>query len=223
MFERFSGKVVILLAVLLIPLEVSAHPKVIRIIYPNYSDRVRGTVVVHGRTDYFTTVRFSFDNWSSPVLRPYRSTRYWWYFQATFDTSSVPSHTSLLTATAADGASTSILLRVDNEPPPVIRDLSARRREGGVEITWSAPPDDAFHPVEGVQRYVIKYSRFPIDGDNFGEASILPVYVKPGQPGLRERVVTDNVPAEANYVAIVSIDGVGNISEVASTRIIDEK
>ncbi|MBM3285938.1 MAG: T9SS type A sorting domain-containing protein [Candidatus Eisenbacteria bacterium] len=108
----------------------------------------------------------------------------------------------------------------DTLPPIRTTDLEARAiARTTIEVSWSAPedrvPDDCVEEPE-VDRYEIRFSTFPLDGDGWA-AGVSASAPDPASPGVEQRLtIADLIPSTRYYVALRSRDPRGNWSEISN-------
>lgn len=110
-------------------------------------------------------------------------------------------------------------LEVDSVAPGAPRDLRARSAEDEVALSWTASGDDG---AEGkVAAYEIAYSDKPFPVEEFDRQSQV-VGPPPGESGQAQNVTFSVLPSARErelFVAMRSVDNVGQRSEIVSTRV----
>lgn len=101
----------------------------------------------------------------------------------------------------------------DETPPGAIADLTATARAEWVELTWTAPPDDAGDPASGsVAGYDIRFSTDgPIaDPAAFADATPVAGAPSPAPPGTKQGVQVALDFATQYWLAVRAVDDNGN-------------
>lgn len=119
----------------------------------------------------------------------------------------------------------------DNIPPSAIRDFSLRRvdsRYKTIELTWTAPDDDRFPPVDkrprrATSRYDLRYATTPIqtwtDFQNATPVNDLPTPQISGNPETVTVDPLDGLKTDSVYhFALIAVDNAGNRSPIVRSQ-----
>jgi hypothetical protein len=111
----------------------------------------------------------------------------------------------------------------DLDPPAAITDLAASTgpSNGSVNLTWSAPAEDASLGTGTVASYLVRYSLNPIDAGNWDAASVvtggIPAPVAPGLP--QQMTVAGLVPGVTYYLAVRAQDDEPNLADMSNAPV----
>ncbi len=111
----------------------------------------------------------------------------------------------------------------DLDPPAGIMDLvaSTGTSNGSVDLTWSAPAEEASTGAGTVTAYLVRYSLSPIDATNWDSAtpvtSGLPM---PGAPGAMQQMTVNGLaPGLTYYFAVRAQDDEPNLGGISNTPV----
>ena len=116
-----------------------------------------------------------------------------------------------------DLTGTSFTFQPDLSPPQEITDLEAYTNEGtgAVVLRWTAPADDTID--EECQKYQIRYFSLSITEDNWLDAPVLTLSVKPASPGMKQTcqaIMPEN--GQQYYFAVKGMDEMGLLSPISN-------
>jgi len=106
-----------------------------------------------------------------------------------------------------------VVLSTPGIPPGAVKSLRAFNPGAtSVELDWTAPGDDG-NQGGPASSYDLRYSKQPIDADNFDQATQVDNEPVPAAPGTKQSLVVDGLASNTTYYfAIRSRDDAGNLS-----------
>ena len=109
----------------------------------------------------------------------------------------------------------------DVTPPAAVTDLTLLETQPTqVSVTWTAPGDDG--DVGSANAYDLRYATFPLNADNFGDASMVADVPTPSVAGTPETAVIPGLQPRTGYhIALVSVDERGNPSALSNVLQVD--
>lgn len=104
----------------------------------------------------------------------------------------------------------------DNTPPAAITDLSeVAVTHNSLTFTWTATGDDGFEGV--AESYDLRYALFPIDLNNWNDATQASGEPTPAAPGTLEQYTLGDLPPETTfYIGLRVLDDRDNVSDLSN-------